>query len=346
MHKILVVATSRKTRGGITSVVKAHEQGRQWRKFHCRWIETHRDGNALCKLWYLIAGLLEYMCLLPFCDIVHIHLSEPSSAMRKCLFMTWAKVWRKKIIMHFHSFSSDTTIRSKWQKVYRYLFNKADSVLVLSEYWKKEVNAVFALGDKVRVLYNPCTEVLDMAIYDRTKMILFAGAINARKGYADLIRAFSKIYPDHKDWKLVFAGDGEIEQGRKLAKELGVERQTVFLGWVNGADKDKAFKEASIFCLPSYAEGFPMAVLDAWAYGLPVVATPIGGLPDIGRDNENVLFFKPGDIDRLADVLNRLMEDEGLKERISSASLDLAERAFKTDVINEQLEKLYLDLLK
>ena len=52
MAKVLVIATSRKTRGGITSVVKAHETGEQWKKYHCRWIETHRDGNSIRKLWY------------------------------------------------------------------------------------------------------------------------------------------------------------------------------------------------------------------------------------------------------------------------------------------------------
>ena len=49
MAKVLVIATSRKTRGGITSVVKAHETGEQWKKYHCRWIETHRDGNSIRK---------------------------------------------------------------------------------------------------------------------------------------------------------------------------------------------------------------------------------------------------------------------------------------------------------
>ena len=72
MPKVLVVATSRKTKGGITSVVKAHETGEQWKKFHCKWIETHRDGNSVRKLWYLATALIEYICLLPFYDIVHI----------------------------------------------------------------------------------------------------------------------------------------------------------------------------------------------------------------------------------------------------------------------------------
>ena len=69
MARVLVVATSRKTRGGITSVVKAHETGAQWKKYHCRWIQTHRDGNPIRKLWYLFTALIEYACLLPFYDI-------------------------------------------------------------------------------------------------------------------------------------------------------------------------------------------------------------------------------------------------------------------------------------
>ena len=57
MFKVLVIATSRKTRGGITSVVKAHEKGEQWNNYHCKWIETHIDKNGKYKLWYFIKAL-------------------------------------------------------------------------------------------------------------------------------------------------------------------------------------------------------------------------------------------------------------------------------------------------
>lgn len=96
MTKVLVVATSRKTRGGITSVIKAHETGEQWKKYHCRWIETHRDGNAIRKLWYLFTALIEYILLLPFYDIVHIHIATTQSAKRKMLFLYPAKWIGKK----------------------------------------------------------------------------------------------------------------------------------------------------------------------------------------------------------------------------------------------------------
>ena len=136
MAKVLVIATSRKTRGGITSVVKAHETGEQWKKYHCRWIETHRDGNSIRKLWYLGTALVEYICLLPFYDIVHIHLATTQSAKRKKMFFYLAKWLSKKVILHFHPSNEKFLFEPMNSKLYRKLFSKADLVLVLSEQWR------------------------------------------------------------------------------------------------------------------------------------------------------------------------------------------------------------------
>ena len=86
MPRVLVLATSRKTRGGITSVIKAHETGVQWKKYHCVWIQTHRDGPAWRKVLYLLFSWIEFLILLPFCDIVHFHCTLGSSGKRKCPF--------------------------------------------------------------------------------------------------------------------------------------------------------------------------------------------------------------------------------------------------------------------
>ena len=344
--KVLVVATSRKTRGGITSVVKAHKKGKQWKQYHCRWIETHIDRGAVCKLFYLMRGLLTYIFFLPTCAIVHIHTSEPPSALRKSMFMLLAKLFRKKTIVHFHSFSPETTINGKLKKVYHYLFTNADVVIVLSELWKKYVNDTFELGDKVRVVYNPCTADISTQKYDKKKQILYAGTVNARKGYGDMIKAFAKIASDFPDWQIVFAGNGEVEQGMKLASESGIKSQTVFLGWVSGVTKDKAFKEATIFCLPSYAEGFPMSVLDAWSYGLPVITTPVGGIPDVAQDDTNMLLFNPGDVNMLAKQMKRMIVDNSLRDKISKQSTLLASTTFNINTINKEIGKIYKELCK
>ena len=343
MYKTLVIATSHKTRGGITSVVKAHKQGAQWEEFSCKWIESHRDKGKFIALLYLIKGYFQFLYYLPAARIIHIHLSESASAMRKLLFFFPAHLFGKKTIVHFHAFSPDTTINGKRQWVYRYIFSRANKVIVLSNTWKEAVYKAFNINN-IEVIYNPCTTVINNKQYQRRKLILYAGTINARKGYADMIRAFAKIADKHKDWKIVFAGNGEIEQGKTLAKELGIENQCKFLGWVNGEQKDKAFKEASIFCLPSYAEGFPMAVLDAWAYGLPVITTPVGGIPDIARDGENMLVFTPGDIDKLAECMQLLINDKELNNRITAASVDFTSHKFCIEKINTQIGRIYIEL--
>lgn len=343
--KVLVIATSRKTRGGITSVVKAYENSALWKEFHCKWIETHRDGSAVAKLSYLAKGIISFLANVSFYDIVHIHTSEPPSALRKVMFMAVSKLLGKKVIVHFHSFSVNTTVKSKYQWVYRYLFDKADCVLVLSKYWQDEICGTFGFGrDKVKVLYNPCTTEVSDNVYPKKKEILYAGTVNARKGYADMIKAFAKIAPEHRDWNIVFAGNGEIDKGRALAAQLEIENQTVFLGWVRGGDKDKAFKEASVFCLPSFAEGFPMGVLDAWAYGLPVITTPVGGIPDIAVDGKNCLLFNPGDSDKLAEQMEKIISSGKLRNDVAAQSSVLARGIFSVEEVTKKLREFYVNL--
>lgn len=346
MPKVLIVATSHKTRGGITSVIRSHQKGEQWKNFHCKWIETHIDKSFLWKFIYALKACVQYTILLPFYQLIHIHVSEPPSAFRKCLFMWWGKLWRKKTIVHFHSFSPETTISSRWKNIYKYLFKQANMVFVLSPYWKKEICETFDLNDKVKVLYNPCTNITNYTTYKKQPYILYAGALITRKGYADLIHAFANISNLYPNWKLVFAGNGEIGKAKKIAQNLNIEDKTIFLGWINGEEKDKAFKEASIFCLPSYAEGFPMAVLDAWAYGLPVISTPVGGLSDIAIDGKNILLFPPSDIQKLSKQLNKILSDEPFRNNLVMATTELSNRIFHEKVINRQLSELYKIVLE
>lgn len=346
MPKVLIVATSHKTRGGITSVVEAHQKGRQWNTFHCKWIETHRDKGWLTKFLYFIKSFAVFVAVVPFYDIIHIHTSEVPSAIRKCFFLFVAKLWRKKTIIHFHAFSPETTIRSKFKPVYRYLFSQADRTVLLSHYWKEEVTKEFNLPEeKTMIIYNPCTTQISSETYLPKKQILYAGTLNARKGYADMIKAFSTIAAHYPEWKIVFAGNGEIEKGKALARQYHIDQQTVFLGWVDGKQKDKAFKESLIFCLPSYAEGFPMAVLDAWSYGLAVVTTPVGGIPDIAVDRSNLLLFTPGDTQTLARNFEQLIADSSLYKTLAEEGKKLASTRFNLATVNKQVEDLYTALL-
>lgn len=346
MPKVLIVATSRKTRGGITSVVKAHEQGPQWKEFHCHWVETHRDGPGWRKLAYFFRAIFDYSVRLPFYDMVHIHFSNISSLKRKLIFARIAKRMNKKILIHFHAFNPDTTIHGKQKELYREMFEMADGIIVLSNWWRDEVKKAFpTVSERILVLYNPCKQIPTGTSVTKKKQILYAGTVNARKGYADLIKAFAIIATKHPDWALALAGNGELEKAKQLANGLGISSQVKFLGWVSGDSKRQAFHESSIFCLPSYAEGFPMAVLDAWAYGLPVVTTPVGGIPDVAIDGQNMLLFTSGDIDSLAFLLERMIGDDVLREKISIASRHFAENEFSIRDINARLGEIYENIM-
>lgn len=341
MIKVLVIATSRKTRGGVTAVLKLYEQSQMWQQCHCRWVGTHRDGGLLRKFCYMVKGLVQFLVLLPFYDIVHFHLGMRPSVFRKISFFKIAKLFGKKTVVHLHL---GTQVDEVWNSLYQTMFEQCDCGILLAESIKNAVAKHVRNNDKLKVVYNPCPIITDIATCKKKNHILFAGTLYEGKGYLDLIRAFAKIASRHPDWKIVLAGNGEEERARNLAIELGIANQVELLGWVNGEAKHRAYSEAKILCLPSYAEGFPMTVLDAWAYGLPVVTTPVGGIPDVAIDGENMLLFQPGDINTLEEKLDLVITDEALRSKLTASSKKMAAEKFNLNTISDQIAEIYKSL--
>lgn len=353
MSRILVVATSRKTRGGITSVIKAHEMGEQWKKYHCVWIQTHRDGPAWRKLFYYLSAWIEFLCLLPFCNAVHFHCAGKTSGRRKIAFAKVARTYGKLVIVHFHPPGPEDIENPSSHEIMGTLFDLANKVIALSPYWRRLIRAAYPERYyEIEVLWNPCPIVhRDASI--KKKQILFAGTICRRKGYDILLKAFGRIANKYPDWKVVFAGNpylregyNELEDGKLIAKELGISQQVEWLGWVSGADKERVFNESSVYCLVSEGEGFPMGVLDAWAYGIPCVMTPVGGIPDIVKDGVNGLVFPVGDVDALAEKLDIMLADCKLRENIVKESDKLVFGEFSVRNVTEHLGKIYKNLLE
>lgn len=345
MTRVLVVATSRKTRGGITSVIKAYEKTAVWKKFHCHWVQTHRDGPAWRKILYFITSLFDFVFRLPFYDTVHIHTADIGTQKRKRIFAKIASLAGKRVIVHLHSSGPQYSVESDLKDLYTSTFQSAERIIVLSTQWRDVVLRNYDLPeDKISILYNPCPPdvIPTSGINQKQKYILFAGTLTHRKGYDDLIEAFAKIASKHPDWQLHLAGNGELDNARNLIQKYRLDSQVKLLGWISGPDKDEAFRCASVYCLPSYSEGFPMGVLDAWAYHLPVVTTPVGGLPDVVIDGENCLLFTPGDTDALASQLSRVMDDAALCSKLAEASARFADEQFNINELSKQLEKIYL----
>lgn len=345
-NEVLFLGPGRKTRGGITSVINELEKTIIWEKFHIKWIETYIDRGIFLKIFYFIKSYVVFLFVLPNAKLIHIHLSEPVSAIRKYFYFKTAKLFRKKIIVHFHAFSTDTTIYGRRKEIYRKLFSEADIIIVLSEIWKEQVGNFLNNFDKIKVLYNPCSPIIKLNNnYRKENIILYAGILNKRKGFIDLLDAFALIANKYKEWKIIFAGNGDITQGRLISAKYKISDQVEFAGWISGDEKDKLFQQASIFCLPSYAEGFPMSVLDAWSYGLPVITTSVGGLRDIVIHNENALIVKPGDVINLSNNLEELMTCDNMREKLAAASTKLSLEVFNVNKISNEINDLYEQLL-
>lgn len=340
ISKVLIVATSRKTRGGITEVVKAHELGFQWKKHHCKWIQTHVDSSPLRKLLYMGVALLEYVVLLPFYDIVHIHMATKSSVYRKLLFVWLAKILHKKLIVHFHPPTEKDLFLPISGSVCRYIFRTADKVLVLSEQWKNWIKQAYNVSNNVTVLYNPCPTVCQVNV-EKKKQILFAGTIILRKGYDVVLHAFAQIANKYPEWNLVFAGNGEIERAKAICNGLGISNQVQFLGWITGKDKELTFGCSSIYCLASDGEGFPMGVLDAWAYRIPCIVTPVGGITDIIVNNKNGVIFEVGNVEQLAAGLEKLILHKDIRDSIVKETDTIVNSIFNLTVICTELDHIY-----
>lgn len=339
MPKVLVIATSSESRGGIATVINAIRNTHIWETYKCCWIETHIDKSKLHKVVKFISGFIKFILLLPWYDIIHIHLSTTISANRKYLFYKTARLFRKKIIIHLHCGSQLSEI---WNSRYEEMFLNANKCIVLSTSIRDLIVSKTNKRDNISVVYNPSPSIIKPSPDNtRSNTILFAATLYKEKGYLDLIEAFAQIAAKYSEWQLVIAGNGCQNDGINLSISLGIEKQVKFLGWIKGLDKDKAFRSASIFCLPSYAEGFPMAVLDAWAYGIPVVTTPVGGIPDIVFDGKNGLLFNPGDVNELAKKLTLLIENNELRTRIGSESLRLVNTTFNCTTIANKLANIY-----
>lgn len=143
---------------------------------------------------------------------------------------------------------------------------------------------------------------------------------------------------------MVFGGTGELESLKAKAQELGISENVEFLGWVESDRKNQELARASIFASPAYAEGLPMAMLEAMSAGKAVVVTPVGGIPEVINDNQNGLLVPPKDIDALALALRRLFESPALQKSLGTKAYDTIANHYRSDVILAKFSALYDEL--
>ncbi len=160
-----------------------------------------------------------------------------------------------------------------------------------------------------------------------------------------LLRAAPAVLLRHPTARFVFAGEGPLRSKlERLCRHLGVEGAVDLLGLRK--DVPDLMRRASLFVRPSYLEGMPLTVLEAMASGLPVVATPAGGTPEILHDGLQGYLVPVGDEDKLSEAIIRVLDDPGRAAEMGRSGRHLIESGYTWEAVVERTEQVYLAALK
>jgi len=343
--KVLVVGSAEQSAGGMASVIRLMKKMPVWQEYDCYWLGTQIQRNYAWKIWYALKAYVIALCIIWRYDIVHFHtVPDKISLIIQMPVFLMALVGRKRIIMHIHM---GNQLRSHTgNKLFKWCLRRADLIILLAKKWQQLFKEEFAdIETPTTVLYNACESVSEVPFEEKEKSILMAAYFNDNKAPDLLLKAWKKLKDRYPDWHVYMLGNGEVERFRKMSEEMGLADSVTFTGYMVGKQRDDYFRKASIYCMCSYEEGFPMVVLEAWAYGICVVTTPVGGLPDVLEDGRNALTFDFGDWEGLADRLSMLIEDKAMRKSMADESRDFVYRHFSNQQINEQAENIYKTVL-
>jgi glycosyltransferase involved in cell wall biosynthesis len=200
-----------------------------------------------------------------------------------------------------------------------------------------------SFGDRARAIHNGVSlEEFDnpavLPYSHPSPFVLALGRWVPQKGFDVLLRAFADAMRDDTfRHDLLLAGEGsEGPELERIVAELGLRRRVHLLGRADRPLTVSLFKGASWFVLPSVAdEGLPLVIPEAMAAGNPVIATPVGGVPEIVRDNENGLLVPPRDTGALAGAMKSLASENGAADRFGQAARETAQRFAWTRIADE-----------
>ena len=342
--RVLVVGSAEESGGGVATVIRTMKKMPVWDEFHCRWLGTQIQRNSLWKLWYAIKANFIALFIVWRYDIVHFH-TVPD---RICLVIQMpifllALLGRKRIVMHIHM--GNQLRNHTGNRLFLWCLRRADLIVFLAQKWKSLFLELYgSIKTPTAVLYNACDMVPKIPFGEKESIILMAAYFDENKAPDLLLKAWKMIKEDYPDWKVYMLGNGEVEKYQRMSKDMGLEDSVVFTGYLRGEEKEDIFRRASIYCMCSYEEGFPMVVLEAWTHGIAVISTPVGGLPDVMEEGKNVLSFGFGDWQGLTKQLKRLMDDETLRKEMADYSYEFVEKIFSPKSVCATLRGVYEDI--
>ena len=350
MLNVLMVGPDPSAQGGMATVEQNILDALRMRSVRATFVSTYIGGNKVKKFVTAGKAYARYIRLLSKSNLVHVHMASRGSYERKKIFMRAAFRRGVPVVLHLHGgefgvwFGKECT-ESQRDDI-RNTFHRCAAVIVLSEEWKDYLLSERVCDEaKLHVLHNAVPVPPQPCSPRSHQDVLFLGRLDARKSPDVLLRASSDMLKQHPDAKILFGGDGYPERYEALARELGIAERCEFLGWIAGEDKERLFERAGVYCLPSKNEGMPMSVLEAMAHGVPTIATPVGGMPQVIEDGVNGYLMPVDDEERLSELLCALMDSQDLRARIGAAGRSTISDHFNIERNVEELMRLYWGLV-
>jgi glycosyltransferase involved in cell wall biosynthesis len=347
--RVLMLGTALEGRGGVAAVVAGLRAAGLFERESVRYVPTHAEGPRAGKAWRALAGFWHTAaaCILARPAIVHAHSASRASFLRKSLLLLVARAAGCKTIFHLHGggfrqFAAHDSgaLMRRW---IRHTLEASSLVIALSEGWAQFVRG-FAPRARVTVVPNavPLPELSTSP--EEPGRILFLGRVEAAKGIDELLAALAALAPRFPAVRLAIGGDGELARVRARAAELGVAERVELLGWITPRQRDAELARAAVFCLPSHAEGQPLAMLEAMAAARPVVVSNVGGIPETVTDGDNGVLVPPRDAAALAAALARLLADGALRARLARRARATVEQRYGSQQAGARLAAIYREL--
>lgn len=230
------------------------------------------------------------------------------------------------------------------------VLRNSDAVIALTEDMKKEMQKI--CNKDIIVIPNGINlenfERLSrenirrkLEITNEQKIVIFAGTLRPIKGVKYLIQAMNLIRQKNTKASLMLIGDGEERQSlEELVKESNLGDCVTFVGQVPNEEVLEYMAASDVFVLPSLSEGFPLVILEAMASGLPIVATKVGGLPEIIKEGDNGFLVEPKDSIEIAEKVLLLLQGKELRQRIAKNNRQRAKDYTWAKVV-DSVEQVY-----
>jgi glycosyltransferase involved in cell wall biosynthesis len=353
LGRVLWVSTSLRTRGGVSSCVRMLRDTPLWDAWAVDHVATHREGSALTRVLAFGRGMVAFLAALATKrpDLVHLHTASYGSFARKAVLAWIARVAGVPVVLHVHGgkFGIFYERAPRLLKVViRTTLTRADAVVALGDRWAERLLAI-APEARVTVIPNAVRprEIRPRA-GDEPVHVVFLGEIGDHKGAFMLLDAWSRIVSDPRcagAAHLTLAGNGEVERARQAVERLGLAGSVRVTGWLPPAQAHDLVGSAQVLALPSRNEGQPMAVLEAMASGVCVVASNVGGLPDLIESGTTGLLVPPGEVEALVAALQHAITDHDARARLGRAALERVRTEFDAAVVWQRIDALYREVL-